>query len=63
MVQLTYGEMICIRGGILLIDSVIAPNIISPINGIFLSAVAPDTLSAATGDKRTPRPGSGGVSA
>lgn len=63
MVQLTYEEMNCIRGGILLIDSVNSPNIISPINGVFISAVAPDTISAVTGDKRTPRPGSGGVSA
>ncbi len=63
MVQLTYEEMNCIRGGISLIDSVIASNIISPINGVFTSGIAPDLVSADTGDKRTPRPGSGGVSA
>lgn len=55
MVQLTYEEMNCIRGGILVITSTDLLNTTAP-------AVTLDILAAAPADdKRKPRPG-GGVS-
>ena len=62
MVQLTYEEMNCIRGGFaLIVNAVDLLNVTPPPLIAATDSVAIST--AASGDKRTPRPGSGGVSA
>lgn len=58
MVQLTYEEMNCIRGGLglpVIIDITVLPDPI-PSNPYDMPALP-------AGDKRKPRPGSGGISA
>ena len=62
MVQLTYEEMKCIRGGYVLTVSTfdLLTVTTSPLTTV---TTIVDTSIAASGDKRTPRPGSGGVSA
>ena len=60
MVQLTHDEMNCIRGGYLTSISSTLTTVTST-----TPVIADPTLllAIASGDKRTPRPGSGGVSA
>ena len=59
MVQLTYDEMSCIKGGIS-VDVILVNFLPVPASPPLISPVS---WFASSGDKRTPRPGSGGVSA